>query len=648
MSKAKANIQKNLPVARSFEDGRTPPPVQVFFPSRRHNSKTKSSSNSVTPADKWRQQTLTQLTPSLSRMSSSLTSFEEDSNLEYEIADAIMPPKKKQRRSSKLPPQRQTITQMDPFRAQLYPEEDTLDLEEDALTVTGSPSPRKKRKSTSATPRTRTVQRSATKRETRSATKRAAEATIKNEVEVSPAVLQPAETIDRSMPKRAQRMPWPQTPKTVRRKIVPSSQSPAETPWSSHEGSKKKLKNVTPLGERSVNTPSKVRLCSRRKSVQWAPKLEVADSTDLESVDVQLFSPVTGKSHTAANAVEKPISPAEIPKESPFTQSERTPAISYMTGVSPSSRPPYRNVKTEKQETIADSDEDVEDLFIQTFGEGDNDEAIMDSRVPDSPNQNKNTSVSESLRVGEQELQQAPHPHGSENVNNDSFETVPTQELSQPIQNSYQAQTPSNTSGQFGYTEKRSDADKASSQLTNELLLSSSPAPVQRAPYFETESQFENAWRDYSPPIEENSDPQAEEHGIEPETQAHRTSYLSTQQTLSSTNLHALPSAPRSQATTNDTTQASFRSVQKPHQGCVHNAPSRIPKSPSSQQQALSSSSPFQSRREPAADTYMGYQGWNGVPMTDSQLLPDSLLDDSLGMPLSGGIDADLELEMER
>ncbi|KAL8684353.1 MAG: hypothetical protein Q9224_006412, partial [Gallowayella concinna] len=163
-----------------------------------------------------------------------------------------------------------------------------------------------------------------------------------------------------------------------------------------------------------------------------------------------------------------------------------------------------------------------------------------------------------------------------------------------------------------------------------------------------TESQFENAWRDYSPPVEEDSDPQAEEHGVEPETQAHRTSYLSTQQTLSSTDLHALPSALRSQATTNDTTQASFRSVQKPHQGCVHNAPSRIPKSPSSQQQALSSSSPFQSRREPAADTYMGYQGWNGVPMTDSQLLPDSLLDDSLGMPLSGGIDADLELEMER
>ncbi|KAL8810844.1 MAG: hypothetical protein Q9223_001950 [Gallowayella weberi] len=632
--------KKSLPVARVFEDGRTaPPPVQLFFPPRRHNSETKCSSKSVTPTDKWRQQTLTQITPSLSRNSSSFTAFEEDDHPEFELADAIMPPKKK-RRSSKLPSQRQTITQMDPFRVQLYPEEDSLDFEEEPVTTKHSPSPRRKRKSTSATPITRTV-------ETRSARRRAAEVTVEKEVKVSPTQGENhVETIAPSGSEKQQTMPPPQTPKTVRRRIIPSSQSPAETPGSSHRGSKRRLQNATPLGERSVNTPSKVRSCSRRKSVQWAPKLEVADSTEPESVDLQFSSPVTGSSHPAVNAVEKPTSPPEFAKESPLTRSKRTPAVNHKTGVSPSSNPRYRNLQTgKKQETIADSDE--EDPVSQTFETGGHEEARVVSRMPGSPNQNSNTSVSGSIRLGGQQLQQGLHQHESENVNNASFKTASAQETPGPRRSSHQAQTPIKAPGQTGDTNNQSDDDETSAELPKGFVLLSSPAAVQRAPVLETESQFENAWRDYSSPIEETNVAQAEKHGIESEIQAPRTCYLSTHGMSSSTDPHSMPPVPPSQATTNDTTQASIRHIRDSHQECAHTAPSLTSKSPTSQQQALSSSSPFQSRREAAADTYMGYQGWNGVPMTDSQLLPDSLLNDSLGMPFSAHIDEDLELEME-
>ncbi|KAL8800087.1 MAG: hypothetical protein Q9182_005428 [Xanthomendoza sp. 2 TL-2023] len=633
------NTQQSLPVTRFFEDGRLPPPVQLFFPVRRHNSSAKCSSKSVTPTDRWRQQTLTQITPSLSRISSSFAVFEEDNHPELELADAIMPPKKKQRRSNKLPSQRQTITQMNPFRAQLYPEEDPLNFEEEAVKITHSPPPpppRRKRKSTSATPITRTV-------ETRSARKRAAEATVEEEVTVSPTKGENnVETTAPSGSQKQQTMPPPQTPKTVRRKIIPSSQSPAETPWSSNKGSKRRLQKATPLRERSVNTPSKVRLCSRRKSVQWAPKLEVADSTEPESVDLQFSSPIIGPSRPAANAVEKPTSPPEFAKESPLTRSIRTQAVDHQICVSPGSNLRYRNLQTnKKQETIADSDE--EDPVTQTFDIVGDDEARVVYRMSGSPNQNNNTSVSDSIRLGRQQVQQALHQHESENVNNAAFKTAPAQEVPQPIRTPHQAQTPIKAPGQTDDTKNQTEDDENSAELPKGLFLFSSPTLVQRAPFLETESQFENAWRDYSSPVEENSVGQAVEHGIEPETQAP----LSTYRILSSTDLHSLPPVPPSQATTNDTTQASIRYIRNPHQECVHTARARKSKSPPSQQKAISSSSPFQSRKEPAADTYMGYQGWNGVPMTDSQLLPDSLLNDSLGMPFSPGVGEDLELEME-
>lgn len=633
----------SLPPVRVIEDGRTPPPVQRVFPHRRHSSNPKTSKSS-TPIDR-RQQTLTQIVPSFSHLSSSFTSFDGAEDLDFD-ALPTMPPKKKQRRSM-LPPQKHTITQMDPFRQQIYSDEHHLHSDTEPP---DPPSRRKKRKSTSTTPVARTVQ-------TRSAKKRAAEADAQKGLESSPSEDEHQPSIARAPPlpeSQDMTMPPPNTPTTVRRKVIPSSQSPADTPISARKRSSRNIQDITPLKERSVNTPSKSQATSRRKSVLWAPKLEVADSTDVENEESESFFPLIVRSHPTT--INRTLAPQpQITREHSHSKTPTDPPLADNTKIETSLPvlPGERSLRIIKRKgTIADSDDDAVDPASQSSRRAIDDEKYRSPSAPRSSENPRNASATKSLNFQNQgSVGQAPFSCDDDDDDSDSFETVSTQLLLQPTRQTNPRPNPMTALRQDQDSDPSLISDEAATRLAHEVSQFSSPTRVQRGPVLETESQFEKAWRDYTPPLENDGDTsKTDVDAVTVDTPTHEPSLPLVNRrtnTDSSTDLQLLPPIPPSQATTTDTTQASLRHTQIPQQTPVRNAQLQIRSSPSQQRQALSSSSPFHTRKGRAADTYMGYQGWNGVPMTESQLLPDSLLNDSLGLPLLPGMEEELELELE-
>jgi len=156
-----------------------------------------------------------------------------------------------------------------------------------------------------------------------------------------------------------------------------------------------------------------------------------------------------------------------------------------------------------------------------------------------------------------------------------------------------------------------SESDEASAQLSDDLHRAILPSALQ------TESQYENAWLPYHPITTLSSSPLSTSPS--PPNQAPSTPQPMTVPT------QLLPPIPPSQATTTDNTQPPSSSLALP------SSPPPMPPPPSS-------SSPSAGKR------WAGFE-WDGVRLTDSQLLPESLMRDSVGgPPLDFGLE---ELEEE-
>ncbi|KAL8947457.1 MAG: hypothetical protein Q9222_006261, partial [Ikaeria aurantiellina] len=361
------------PTTRIFEDGQTPLPKQKKFPHRRQSVNRRTPA-SAPPVARWKQQTLTQITPSLYQSSSFYTSFDGADDLEDENHDVIVPPKKKRRKSSKQSsdkqtPDQQTITQMDPFKRQASPDHELTDLGQDDIPIAKTPPRRKKRAAKSTTPVVSIIQ-------TRSGKKRAAEASADTKVVEGSAVMnQQSATSDHKSPSCQAKstttlMPPPQTPQTVRRKVIPSSQSPAETPLSSQRPRDKDTKTPTPLKERSVNTPSKSRLRNRRTSVRLKPKLEVANSTGIENEDSQFIPPIKFQGSEGVQPVEE--HPSTQPQSTLYPSQAVTPTHGQKTydysAISPSNVVRRGGVsKLSRKRTISDSNEEETAQSLQSI-----------------------------------------------------------------------------------------------------------------------------------------------------------------------------------------------------------------------------------------------------------------------------------------
>ncbi|KAI4170676.1 MAG: hypothetical protein LQ343_004774 [Gyalolechia ehrenbergii] len=550
-----------------------------------------------------------------------------------------MPPKKRPRKSGtpkpKQKPQKQTITQMDPFRKQIYPPEDVEDLANEYVPVPAAVPSGKKRKTISITPTASTVQ-------TRSSKRKSAGSNVKEEA-IVPSDLHKQDISDTN-PEAASflpeshdpQMPPPKTPKKPRKKVVPSSQSPAETPISRHGRKIGKDQNVTPLGERSVNTPSKSRLFSRRETVQWAPKLVVADSINWEGEESEALFPAIVRNRPSEQRPSSPQLQSPSNQQTPRTPSSVERFVSKLfRSPHPVSRRLDPATMTRKA-TIADSED-----------EDNNSPSASPKKTNNSPSKKPETARSPLKVVDES----TPHT-GSKNGTQDSqlsqlqpqpfpqgmpFETVSTQLVHSQHQSIPPAPEDLATQPQHASPKHSSDSEEVSARLENELLQPSSQASAPQPPVLETESQFDNAWREFTPPQLDLED----EHDIEQTAEPTLPTIPPPTRNDRSTDLPHLPPVPPSQATTTDITQAT------PHQSRLNNDSQSFVSSPTRHPPPILSSSPFHSRKEQAPTTFMGYQGWNGVRMTDSQLLPQSFLDDSLELPPMFRQDADLELEEE-
>ena len=155
----------------------------------------------------------------------------------------------------------------------------------------------------------------------------------------------------------------------------------------------------------------------------------------------------------------------------------------------------------------------------------------------------------------------------------------------------------------------------------------------------ETESQFDNAWRPFSPPPQLSPFSSSPSH-ISPNDPSTPSPASPFKHPLLAT--QTLPMPP-SQATTVDITQRTQPQLPLPlardFSSSSTKKPSRRFRSPSTSLPPPPpapplSSSPLLTRKSPHKDSLLGMGGmWDGRRLTDSQLLPDSLMNDSFVGP---------------
>ncbi|KAL9604693.1 MAG: hypothetical protein Q9219_000413 [cf. Caloplaca sp. 3 TL-2023] len=568
-----------------------------------------------------------------------------------------MPLKKRRRKSGKPTPDQRTITQMDPFKHQLHPEEPNEMLQEDQTPVVKKDSSRKKRKTT---PLASSVQ-------TRSSKRREAKSSVKeSRLKAVNVHEQQTTTLDgdsnTSLPEsQPTEMPPPQTPKRVRRKVVPSSQSPVETPISTRSTKRGKERTITPLGERSINTPSKLRPLSRRKSGQRPPKLEVADSTNMGEEDGKLLFPAIVLNSAAEPKFKKssPIQPHNPPRQLMNRSSPR-----FIRHVKDDvSVPPHLGSRREpsstlmRRATIADSEEE-EDNWLSRSPEKANTDRFQRCNPKNSAINNTNHIIKPDAPRLECSKNPINIPRQEATLPKTPFETIPTQRLRQQSSSPLSDLDTITTPSQSNFQHHPPASEKVPTQPQTELPQSSPPAQLQ-PPALETESQFQNAWREFAP-----SDPDWDD---EPTLEPTLPNLPSPRNRPLSSTLPP-PPVPPSQATTTDATQTTTTHQPRSDDGSdpqvlLSSSPPPQPqphpysRSREEQRQRLplphppSSSPPDPTRLAlpPTRTVDAGYQGWDGVRMTDSQLLPASLFDDGslILPPFLRREEEDMELEFE-
>ncbi|KAL9611844.1 MAG: hypothetical protein Q9167_003538 [Letrouitia subvulpina] len=616
----KTYSKKRKIVPSLFQD--TPPlPKQKIFPHRRQTITPKTPSSTISNS-RWKQQTLTQQVPDLQR-----TRSEEDLEglEEYDVAAMDIPPSKNRRASSK--PQReqqQTITQMDSIKSLLYPQEEfpdpVLDENEDIQ-------PKRKKAKTTI------VQPSARKPRSRFKAAEAAQDPIpqENRPMRQEKRQNASETLGMAL------LPPPKTPKSNRRTEIPSSQSPADSPIYILGSRSLRQSAVSPLKERSVNVASKPPP-SRRQTRSGAQMLEIADSIYAEKWGYQTPTCAIPRVTTRRFPQKGPKSP---PESTPFLKSSHGSTITESSEELPLSE--YNSVAQEsfpyKKSSIKLEIQETANEHYNENGETEESEIIeLTQAIPSSSADSLDHSIhadplelqlrtSETPRSLKTPLDQtnhaAPvridldHQNGSGSETTLRLPQVPQSPLAQ-----ISAFTNDESTDAI-----HSDSELASAQLTNDLQRYSSAPRTLTPPVLETESQFENAWRALP---QSSSDDQYEQGHLQEQSLSAEEHPAMPEQSLPMANKEKHP-VPSSQATTTDITQASAR------QG-FSDPFSRRPStqlftsSPRANRSSLSLS-PFQLQKAEAADMYVGYGGWNGVRMTDSQLLPDSLVNASVPEP---------------
>lgn len=502
-------------------------------------------------------------------------------------------------------------------------------------------------------------------RQTRSSARRAAERTLKDEEDEENLKLEldenriPLEQASRAL------MPPPKTPQSTRQKEVPSSQSPADTPLSTQSQKSQRDLARSPLKNRSTNV-RRVNIAdsSARTSIRRAQMLEVADSTEFDEEERQPSIPAPemtssipikyelrdDSTRTSGTSSTLPSSGIEV---------VACPQQESLNGdVEDASAPRTQNIKSEVSDSEADEEDD------EDFRAGIDTQAALG--ITDTQPNNINTNndlipitntwtsgrtlnTSRPATISKQRDRQSEHS----SINLDQEPNVSATSLASITQSSFpqlcndpttpkcsmRAMAPSSSTR----SAPRSESEEVSIQLADDLH-----SHTQNYMMPETESQLENAWHEYKPtqpPSDEDRDPSQPDgshlsslapRALDSEAIERNPPFDEAQvpipqpcTALPSSNPPQHPSSTAanqpSQTTTDDTT---------PSSSAHRSSPNPYSSSPPQPPFSTFSSSPVQSRAAAAAAS--AYAGeWDGVPLTESQLLPDSLMNETLVGPPS-------------
>ena len=578
------------------------------------------------------QQTITQMNPSIYVREpeyEGLTTDEDEEKASYIASPVrrkrgkITPPKTSSHKTGAKSAQCQTITQMDPFRALYHPEvgEENLDDLEDEHKENNVPSPVKRRKRKVSPERAPNgkFRKRRLKQEVSQIEHQLGRGTEYNERQ------QEKGGRPRQQKSVGEVLPPPVTPRSQRKKEIPSSQSPADTPLSTRSRRSFRAYSRSPLKERSTNVGLPKTSC--REGARGRRKVEIADS--LESREDESLVLMAASSSENASKFGKNFS--QVPMDSTIT---RTATFDHI-----SDRGQRHEIGRK------DTDRDILEREIVDSDEEDHYDDPDASLARQATSHSKNTSLTQ---------QRAP-----DNQRHQSRAAGPSSSSQSPQQSNLRNRYAIETSALTKHISPkptlsppsippfhRTDSEQASAQLLADLRGITEPT-------LETDSQFEAGWNTYHPPINDNDSPPTLLSSPPPipspssasttiPTQLlppRTTADYSTQPNTSTQPKHPVPP---SQATTTDTTQPSPRKMPS-SQFFPSHSPYKLPTSsktatafPSSPPPMPPPSSSLVADESTAADPGMMGWKWNGVRLTDSQLLPESLLNDSLIGPVGG------------
>lgn len=433
-------------------------------------------------------------------------------------------------------------------------------------------------------------------------------------------------------------MPPPKTPQSTRRREVPSSQSPADTPLSTQSRRSIDLLR-SPLKAKSVNIRRGIR--SPGNNGRWPRTLQVADSMenedegDFPKLNLSTTSAIPVKPETSNDTRHYPAKSGSSVED--HADARHKEPVSANVGFGAKRK--LGGLKSE----ISDSDNDIngtdeDDLDIGSkpciVSTGRNSETGSSIKIADSAT-DSNTSENEetpkhTVRISKPERT----PRETDVRLGQQFTTPRPARSDQPRVTPRTWLSPTfDRQSTLNHNQSRSPA---ASPLASHTPSISSPADILLPPINnpfpkippralpETESQFQNAWRDYSPPTVDSNlisnvpppQPRLPMYPI----------HVQEEQPQQSTRSMPAP-VPPSQATTVDITQQSsppnhglppFLSSPRPHPPTINDDDDDNPP------------------EEP--DTLArDIGGWEAVRLTDSQLLLDSLIDDAglIGHPIS-------------
>ncbi|CAF9936932.1 MAG: hypothetical protein ALECFALPRED_007010 [Alectoria fallacina] len=543
----------------------------------------------------------------------------------------------------------QSITQMDALREYYHPDLENEYLktdDEEADSYVASPTRNKRRKLTPEKPSPRRM-------ETRSVKRQAITKQHSIQKQEDRDVL-PSTGAAKSQNLRVKvptAMLPPKTPTSLRRKEIPSSQSPAETPLSTQ--SRQSLQDYTrsPLKERSTNIDSSG--TSPIKGARWSNILEVADSMETGDEDILVA--------TRIGLTANPVGPAtdreELPEEDPPLPSHAFSIhVDDFNKRLEAAQRPVKEIQNSSQarprhEIIDSTDEEDDDEEVDAFNAGPETQAALastdvsqkssDPRPASTPPTSKSAEYEPECPSGQGHASESPTPMNAPSPlakESNIDDQLPMRKHKKVEFVDLATSDPPESTAPSKPRVHHSDSEEVSAQLFADLRRKKQPGGLQ------TESQYEIGWTPYTPADDIHSD--LELHPSSPQPIEQPSSGLMTVPTqfirppISSPPKFYRAPVPPSQATTVDITQPSPRNLSSQAiftQSSPHNVnnDNEVP-SP----QAACSSPAFPSSPPPMPppsssslasrklDPWEGFE-WNGVRLTDSQLLPDSLLNDS-------------------